>query len=175
MVSSKKLKDYRIEEYLDDKGQVRTRTVYVGGDYALDPPVSRRDRRLAMLVSAASWVFYAAALIPTSQAAKVVYVVLPFAFSALPLFLTTGAAVSLMLSKEVFERVVATRIANRLAPGALFVAVFTGAAFFGLVITAAVSWGGVSWGDVIFGAASLSLSSLNAVVFARFRKTKAVT
>jgi multisubunit Na+/H+ antiporter MnhG subunit len=175
VVSGKKLKDYRVEEYIDDRGRVRTRSVYVGGDYTLDPPVPERGKRFAVLASAASWVLYAAALILPLQTARVVYVVLPFAFSALPMFLMTGAAVSLARSKDVLERVVAAKIANRLAPGALFVSVFAGAAFISGVITAAVSWGGVSWGDVVFSASALLLSSLNAVVYARFRKMKAVT
>jgi len=172
MVSRKYLKDYRIEEYIDANGRVRSEAVYIGGDYTLMPQVSTGDKRLILLLSVLSGSFYCGALLPVTRAARLTYVIMPLVLSALPIFLMISAAVSLLSVKEAMPRPKAEKISNRLPPSALITAILSGAAFFGLIITAAAAWDGVGAGDYIFSACSLAIFLAAATVFIKSRKLK---
>jgi len=173
MISRKYLKDYRIDEHIDANGRVRSQAVYIGGDYTLSPQVSKGGKRLISLLSAMSWPFYAGALLPETRAARLTYIVMPLALAALPMFLMSKAAASLLGAKEAMSRERAERISNRLPLCALFAAILPGASFLGLIITAAASWDSAGVGDCIFGACSLALSLVASTIFLKSRNLKA--
>jgi hypothetical protein len=174
VVSPKKLKYYRIEEKSDSKGRLRPQAVYSGGDYILKPPLATDDRRLLVCLTIFSWFCYIGALLPDSQAGRVMYVILPFAVLALPLFWMTEASVALVRGKERLQGDVAERIARRLPPASLFVALLAGGAFLGLVLTAIVSWEGLLAGDIVFAALALVLALAGTAVFGKTRSLRAL-
>jgi len=173
MISKKYLKDYRIDEYIDANGRVKSEAVYIGGDYTLSPQVSAGDKRLVMLLSVLSGSFYCGALIPVTRAARVAYVVMPLALSALPIFLMARAALSLLTAKVAMPREKAEGITDRLPLCALMAAMLAAASFLSLIITAAASWDGAGAGDYIYAACSLALSLTAAAAFLKTRKLKA--
>ena len=171
MVSRKYLKDYRIDEHIDITGRVRSEAVYIGGDYTLSPRVSAGDKRLFLLLSVLAGSFYFVAMVPVTRAARLAYVILPLALTALPISLMAWAAASLLGAKEVVSHEKAERISTRLPLSALVAAILSGASFLGLSITAA-SWDSALAGDYIFGACSLAISMATAAVFRRSKNLK---
>jgi len=171
MVSRKYLKDYRIDERIDANGRVRSEAVYIGGDYTLSPRVSAGDKRLLLLLSVLAGSFYCVAMVPVTRAARLAYVILPLAVSALPIFRMAWAAASLYGAKEAVSHEKADSISNRLPLSALVAAILSGASFIGLAATAA-SWDGAGTGDYIFGACSLALCLTAAAVFRKSRNLK---
>lgn len=174
MVSRKYLNDYRVEETVDANGRARKVAVYVGGDYTLAPPVPQKDRRLIVCLCLLVILVFIGALMPVTQAARRIYVALPFVFSALTVFMMAGASYSLLRSKEIMKRYDAERVASRLPPCSVVTAVLSGAAFIGLIIASALSWDSVVWGDFVFGALLLVNAAASAVIFAKCHRIKAV-
>jgi len=173
MISRKRLKDYRIDEQINDKGHVRSAAVYIGADYTLSPPVLASGKRFLFRLSVLAGLLFVGALIPATRTARLMYIILPFTFSALPIFQMAGAAGSLLFAKDIMVRDRAEKISNRLPSCSLFTAILSGSAFSGLCITAAVSADGLITGDFIFGALSLALSLTATIIFIKCRHLKA--
>jgi len=173
MISRKYVKDYQIEERFDEKGRVRTQAVYTGVGYTLSPPVTKRDKIAIIILSAVSVVLFIAALIPETFAARVVYIMLPFALTALPLFIMTSWSVRLLVLKEPMDHAIAERLANRMPAGAIAASILPGITFIATIITITVTGTGVSPGDVMFICFSPLITAASATVFAKTRRLKA--
>ena len=169
----KYLNDFIIEKYTDANGKVRTRTVYIAGDYALNPEVSGNDKRIVLSASVLSWAALLGALIVRTSASKISYVILPYAFSALPLYLMTEAAILHIREGELMNRDRAERIANRLRLCPLIAAVLSGAAFLGLIVTAFLKWESMVSGDIAFCAFSLVSTAAESVAYTKYRGIRA--
>ena len=174
MFSNKYLKDYRVEEYIDEKGRTRKEAIYIGGDYSVSPPVSFRGKVLMVCLAALSLFAFLGALVPMINAARRSYIMLPFVVSALPMYFVIASTVSFLFSKEVMIRENAEKITRRLPPCAFFTLVLSGAAFLGTIISAAISWDSFIPGDFIFAALCLAVFAASSVIFIKCRKIKAV-
>ena len=174
MSFKKYLKDYRVDEYIDEKGRVKSKAVYIAGDYVLSPSISMGDKRLMLVFSILSWVALIGALIPNTLASRLLYVILPFIFSMFPLFLMTGSAISLISEGETMTRERAERISGRLPLSSLFTTILAGAAFLGLIVTAVPKWGAMLSGDLLFGALSLVIAAAASFVYSKCRRIKAL-
>lgn len=75
MTSKKYLGDYRLEEYIDGRGRTKTRAIYTGDFYSLEPKVSERDKKLITAATALSWIAYIGALFFAREAARLIYVI----------------------------------------------------------------------------------------------------
>ena len=174
MVSRKYLKDYRVVETIDAKGRVRSDAVYTGGDFTLSPSVGAGDKRIILCLSILSAVAFLGALIPVTHASRIIYVTLPFVFSALSMYMMIGAAVMLLRVEDVTTREKAEKTANRLPPSALVTAILSFASFAAGIGAVVVLRADVVTGDIIFIALSLVISVSSAVSFSKCRKIKAV-
>ena len=169
----KYLNDYSIETYTDVKGKVRTRAVYIAGDYVLSPAISGKNKHIILAASLLSWIALLGALVLRTGASKLAYVILPFTFSALPLYLFTEAAVMLIRERELLTRDRAEKIANRLPLCPLIASVLSGAAFIGLVLTAFIEMEGMLSSNILFGALSLVATAAESVAYSKCRGLKA--
>jgi len=174
MISGKYLKDYRLEEQIDSSGRARTKAVYIGGDYGLSPVFSKNEKLIFLLMSLLSCVSLIIALIPHSQAARTTYVILPFVFSSLPLFIMSASAFSLFKAKDIMKREQAQRIANRLPAGALTTAILNGAAFTAQIITLSLQPDLIQPGDISFSFLSLIITALATFILIKTRSIKAI-
>ena len=174
MSYKKYLQDYRVEEYTDNKGRVRSTAVYIGGGYILSPDISVRDRRFVLAASILCWLALIGALLPRTSAVQMLYVIYPFTFSALPLYLVTGAAVELLFAEEKMKRERAEKISNRLPSASFFTALLSAAAFLGFTATAVFRWQDMLSGDMLFCAFSLVFAAAATFVFFKCRAIKAV-
>ena len=174
MISRKYLKDYRIDEQIEANGRVRSRAVYIGGDYVISPTVTAGRKRLIVWLCALSGLSYIGALIPVTQASRLIYVMLPFAFSALPVFLMTGAALSLVRTLEPMTHSKARRISNRLPPCSLMASILSGSAILGIIVSAAISMDSFVPGDIVFTVLSLILFASSAIIFIKCCRLKAL-
>ena len=169
----KYLKDYQLEEYVDEKGRTKTRAVYIAGEYILSPDIPVGDKRLMLAASILSWPAMIGALIPRTIASELAYVILPFVFSALPLFFMTGAVFALVREDPQLTRERADKIASRLPLCPLIAAVLSCVAFLGLVVAAVFIRNDMLSGDLLFGALSLVTAAAASFVFIKCRKLKA--
>ena len=173
MISKKYLKDYRLEEQIDSNGRVKAKAVYIGGDYKLSPELSKSEKRVLLALSALSTLLIIGALIPVSQATRTTYVIMPFTFSILPVFIMIVTTLQLYRAKEVMRREQAERTAFRLPACTFTTMLLTAAAFLGQVITNVFSRDNIAIGDISFSVLSLTIVIINAIAFSKCRKMKA--
>jgi hypothetical protein len=127
-----------------------------------------------MFLSTLAWFCYIGALLPYSQAGRVMYIIVPFAFLALPLFLLSGAAALLARNKEAMKREVAEKMAHRLPPSSLIMAILAGSAFVGLALNAILSWESWLLGDIVFAVLALVITVSATALFIKTRSLHAV-
>lgn len=166
MVTRKYLKDYRLEDSLDERGRLRTRAVYVGGDYVFSMPqrAGKRQRWTILLLNVACWLLFFGALLPSSTASYTLYCVLPFVACVLTLLYESAAVGSLMTAKEPLKREQADRLSGRLPTTALLTLIFSGVALGGCGVIALRAWGTLLWGDAVFAAAAALLAGASAAI-----------
>ena len=174
MVSKKYLKDYRLEEQIDSSGRIKTKAIYIGEYYDIVPDYSISEKRMLFCLSMLAGLSFIGALIPVSQATRVIYVSLPFIFSALPLFIMISTLVSFIVIKDPMKREQAERISNRLPAGAFISMILSTAAFAGQIITALVSWDSFPAGDAIFAILSFTVGAISAIIFIKCRNMKII-
>ncbi len=166
MITRKYIGDYRLDDSLDERGKLRTRAVYVGGDYGFSAP-ERADKRHKWAVSwlcVACWLFFIGALLPNSLAAHCMYCILPFAACGLTLALETSCAVLLLRVKEPFRREQADRLNGRLPASALWTAFLSAAALLGLGLRTLLAREPLLWGDAVFAACGALLLAASVTV-----------
>ena len=169
----KYLKDYQLEEYIDEKGRTRNRAIYVAGDYIISPAIPKGDRYYMLAASIFSWFTLIGALIPKTRASQLFYIILPFVFAALPMFFMTAGIFNLLFEDEYMTRERADKIVNRLPICPLIAAALSVAAFLGHAVTAVISWNSMLSGDILFGALSLLTAAAASFVYFRCRRVKA--
>jgi len=174
MAYRKYLDDYRVEVYVDEKGRNKKRAVYVGGDYILSPAISVVNKRLILALSILFWFPFVGALLPASRASQLFYVILPFVFSAVPQYLIVGAAVSLVWEDERMTRERADKIANRLPTCSASIAILSGVALIGIIISAIFTAQEMLFGDLLFGVMTLINAAAASVIFLKCRLIKSV-
>ena len=98
MAKKKYVRDYEISETIDEKGRVRSVPIYVGSYFCFcDAAAAKKSGRLLAPAAALGWLAYIVALWLPSGAGKLMYVILPFVFAAVPLWYVSSAVAALLL------------------------------------------------------------------------------
>ena len=99
MAKKKYVRDYEISETIDEKGRVRSVPIYVGSYFCFcDAAAAKKSGRLLAPAAALGWLAYIMALWLPSGAGKLMYVILPFVFAAVPLWYVSSAVAALLRS-----------------------------------------------------------------------------
>ncbi len=150
-MARKYIKDYRLTERMDGSGRIRTNYEYIGAyyRYAAGAEAVRREKRRLIAACVIGWAAFAGGLLPTSEASRAVYAVLPYLFAALPLGLLTGAVLTAMPKSEPLRHQQADILTVRYPPAALWTAILAGAAILGALVRLLVS-DRADGGDIAF-------------------------
>lgn len=167
MAKRKYLKDYVVNEYIDEKGHVTRDTQYIGEPYGFKYGLGRakRSAKLTLFLSIAEWVCFFICCWFEGSAMRTIYVALPFAFTALPLFLMTRASVNTLRSAEPMKRGEAEKIASNMPAASLASGLLPLISFLGCAVTMAL--GGTA--DWLFIALSAVMVICAALAFTRRR------
>ena len=172
--SRKYINDYKLIEYIDDKGRTRREAEYIGGDYVFSPPVTKADKIYLGCFCALSVTAFVCALFPATAAARTTYVMIPFVFAPVPLYLMSSSVMLLIRAEEIMIRSDAERISKRLTPSALLAALLPAAALVGLLVAVLRSAETFQAGDLIFCLLSLVIIFSAAAVFRKSLKIKTI-
>ncbi len=166
MAKNRYAKDYRLLETWDEKGKLKTTYEYIGNPYrfACAGETVRKEKKRAFVAAAAGWLCYVAAMLFQSTAMHSLYVALPFAFIAVPLFLFTDLVLAFRRMEEPLEHRHADRMNNRYPAITLFLSLF---AFYALAGEAVNLLTGrtIYTGDWVFMAGALGLSLIGSTSF----------
>lgn len=159
------VKDYRLNEYIAENGRVTSESEYIGGDYRFAAGAARAKAAAnrALALCALCWAGYLALICVDGTAMRTVYVALPFAFTALPLFFLTRAALLARRSAEPLKHDVADKIGHAAPAAALWATLLPGAGFLGCLIS---SLAGAKGWDALFLSVSAVMTACAAACFA---------
>ena len=169
MAKGKYIKDYRIVETVNSRGGIRAETEYIGEPYVFQKGAQRagKTRRLILFLCLLGWISFIAALFPESAGMRSLYVALPFAFSALPLFLLTDLMLTTLRVKEPMEHRTADKFDNRFPAQSLALAVLSGASLLGELIRFLTDREGMLAGDAVFSPCAAVLLACGVLAFSR--------
>ena len=115
MAKKKYVRDYEISDTIDEKGRVRSVPVYVGSYFCFcDAAAAKKSGRLLAPAAALGWLAYIMALWLPSGAGKLMYVILPFVFAAVPLWYVSSAVVALLRAGDKLKSSEAETVAGDL-------------------------------------------------------------
>ena len=168
--------DYRLHEEFGKGGRIRYTYEYIGKKYYFTHPAAEtaRARRSLIVFCVLAFAVYTAAMVPASDVMHCLYVSLPFAFCAVPLFVILTTALSVPKDTSAFmERRVAEKIANRIPQYGIFLVVLSAGAAVGAaaaLISMAAKGAGTKelfkTGNVVFGVMALCLTAVSLRIFA---------
>ena len=172
MSINKYVGDYRLIEEFDEKGRVHHSHEYIGKPYYFvsGPDEVAAARKKLLILGAAAFVFYIAAMIPASDMMHSMFVSLPFAFCAVPLFILMTTVWQVPGgTKKPMERRLAERISNRIPQCGMFLMILSAAALIGTagVIRSRIFGSGSTFrtGNVIFTVMAASLMAAAVLIF----------
>ncbi|MDO4572117.1 MAG: hypothetical protein Q4C13_02020 [Clostridia bacterium] len=178
MVTRKYVRDYRLEDELGPKGRLRTRAVYVGGDYVFQAPerATPRARAAAAALNLFGWICLLGALALRGRAAHIAWVIVPMAACVLPLAYESMAVWTLLRVRPPFRRDQADKLADRLPISALAALVLSGASLFAMCLMhllARTGFGPADAAYLLLAACLAAASALSLRLAGRFKTAKA--
>lgn len=133
MLSSKYVKDYRMDTETTDAGKVKRKMVYTGPLYRWDTAEAELKKiRLSYLVLGIwGWGLFVGSMLFYSNLSRLIYVMLPFACLFLVLFYFSAGTYNLFFAKQPMRREIKDKTCDRIRASAFMGMLFSGGAFAG--------------------------------------------
>lgn len=174
MAKKKYVRDYELSDTLDAKGRVRSVPVYVGAYFRFcDPAAAKKSGRLLVPAAVIGWLAYLMALWLPSGAGRLMYVILPFIFAAVPLWYVSAAVVTLLRAEQKLKRSEAEKVSGNLPSASIFGIILTAVSLIAEAITALAAPDKLNAADIAFAAGAAVLCA--AFVFAFSRRQAVAT
>ena len=167
MTRHRYIKDYRLIEFIDEKGRIRSDYEYIGADYRFraDGGRVKAAKRRVTAALILGWCCFLGALFPVSAAMHTFYVSFPYIFSAIPLGILADIALTTFRRKEPLEHRHADRLSNRLPAAALAAAILAGVSLAGEGIAVIAGPNRPVTGDLIFSVCAAAVCAAGVLVF----------
>ena len=120
-----------------------------------------------LLVTALGWLAYIMALWLPSGAGKLMYVILPFVFAAVPLWYVSSAVVALLRAGDKLKRSEAEKVAGNLPSASVFGIILTAVALIAEGVTAIAAPEKLNAADIAFAAGAGILCAAFVLSFSR--------
>ena len=174
MAKNKYSRDYRLIEEFSERGRVRTDYEYIGNPwyYSADSNIVEEEKKKALRYVLFASAAFIAALIPYSGMMHKLWIALPFAFSALPLFMLGDLVFALQRFKAPMEHRHADKLNNSYPARALAVLYLAGIAFVGEVIYL-ILYGVTVPGDTVMVLCTAVIGFCSAMLFRKRTVLKA--
>lgn len=168
MAKKKYVRDYEISETIDEKGRVRSVPIYVGSYFCFcDAAAAKKSGRLLAPAAALGWLAYIMSLWLPSGAGKLMYVILPFVFAAVPLWYVSSAVAALLRAGDKLKRSEAEKVAGNLPSASVFGIILTAVALIAEGITAIAAPEKLNAADISFAAGAVILCAAFVLSFSR--------
>ena len=168
MSSKKYRRDYRLIEHVDERGRVKAESVYCGEHYLFSAGTEKAKASLKVILTWAviSMISFLISLLPYSTASRTMFVMLPYLFSALPLWMLISSVVRL-LKKEDLEQKDADFANNRIPACCLWLMILPGLSMIGEICTILLKHERFLQGDLVFLVCAALLFTGASVCFSR--------
>lgn len=168
MAKKKYVRDYEFSDTLDAKGRVKSVPVYVGAYFRFnDPAAAKKSRPLLLTAVLLGWIAYVMALWSPSGAGKLMYVILPFVFAAVPLWYLSAATWTLFRAEEKLKRSEAEKVSGNLPSASIFGIILSAVSLLAEGITALAAPEKLNSSDIAFSAGAAVLLLTFVLIFSR--------
>ncbi len=161
-------KDFQFTETVTKSGRIRMDAVYVGPHFVFsDPAAAARAKWLLPVCAVLGWALYIGALFPRSGASRLLFAVLPFVFTALPLWALTESAFSLLTQRMPMIRSAADRLSKKLPQACLAGMILCGVTLLGMLAAEVFFRSRLNRWDILFSACALLFAGVFALARAQ--------
>jgi len=146
------IKDYELLDTVNEKGKLRSQVVYVGTYYSFeqDKKTVKNAAKRNLILAAVAWILYIVPLLFVSNAMKTVYVSVPFAFLALPLWNMVKVLLRIIGQQDLLENKDQRAITNTFPSSTFFIIVLSGIPLVAFPIKLLVDSVEILYSDIIF-------------------------
>lgn len=162
MLSSKYVKDYRMDVETTKTGKVKRKMVYTGPlyDWNLSEDELRRIRRLYLILCVSICAIYLGSLLFYSNLSRLWYVILPYSCLILVLFFFIAAVYNIVHASQPMNRETKEKTQDRIKGSSLIGIVFTLGTFLGETYGLFKLQQDISYTDLLFIVASVFIFTI---------------
>jgi len=173
MAGRKYKKDYDLVETRSEKGKYSLEAEYKGKTYGIENPPGdvKRFAVVIIVLLAFMWCLFIAAFTQNGNFGRTLYVIIPYAFNAVPLYLCSDSAVRLLWTKPPYRQRDYDRV-TRARGYVIAVWVLTGIAAAGSGITLLAAQKGMFLADALFFVFCAGIAGLGSAVYITHRRLK---
>ena len=136
-MAKKYVKDYRLNETIDERGRIRSDAEYIGGSYYLqqDRATARTRGRVLAAVCAVSWICWLVPMLFNNGSMHIAFISYPYIFIALTLWLRSMALYTALTLTQPMKHKDSDRLTNWLPGTSIATIVLSGVVLIGLGVS----------------------------------------
>lgn len=167
MARRKYVKDYKLNQTVDERGRLRSDPEYVGSYFVFKESLDkvREQAKKCLIACGIGWTAFAASLFLNTGSMRLFHISLPYAFTAIPLWLLTDVTIKALKAKGKMQHRESDEM-NQKYPGAsMWTAVLTVFALLGMLIAVIFKIGSLGKADILFALLASTVCACGAYCF----------
>lgn len=136
-MAKKYVKDYRLNETVDERGRIRSNAEYIGGSYYLkrDSAAVRTRAWILTAACAVSWICWLVPMLFNNGSMHIAFISYPYIFIALTLWLRSMALYTALTLTQPMKRKESDRLTNWLPGTSIATIVLSGVVLIGMGVS----------------------------------------
>ena len=167
MARKKYVKDYKLNHTVDERGRIGSKAEYVGAYYVFreSKDAVKKQARKSLIACAAAWAAFAASLFLNTGSMRLLHISMPYAFTAIPLWMLTGVSIKALRIKGKLQHRESDEMNQRYPATSMWTAVLTLFALLGMVIAVIFKIGSLVKADIAFALLASTVCACGAYCF----------
>lgn len=165
----KYVKDYNLKHSVDEKGRLNSKPEYVGAYFVFreSKETVRAQARKSLIACGAAWAAFAASLFLNTGSMRLFHISLPYAFTAIPLWLLTEVSIKALRVQGKLQHRESDEMNQKYPASSMWVAVLTLFALLGMLVSVIFGAGNLVKADVAFALLASVVCACGAYCFSR--------
>lgn len=152
MAKRKYVKDYKLNQTVDEKGRLKSEPQYVGGYFVFKESLEtvKAQAKKSLTACGLAWAAFGASLFLNTGGMRLFHVSLPYAFTAIPLWLLTEVSIKAFKAKGKLQHRESDEMNQRYPACSMWAAVLPLFALLGMLIALIFNIGNLVRADIVF-------------------------
>ena len=152
MATGKYVKDYKLNQTVDEKGRLRSEPEYIGGYFVFTekPETVKKQASRSLIACGGAWVSLLGSMLLNTGAMRLINVSLPYAFTAIPLWLLTSVCIKARKTAGKMQHRDSDEMNQRYPACSMWAALLPLLSLLGLLAALIFSFGNLVKADIAF-------------------------
>lgn len=152
MARKKYVKDYKLNQTVDERGRLKSEPEYVGSYFVFSESADtvKAQAKKSLAACGIAWAAFAASLFLNTGSMRLFHISLPYAFTAIPLWLLTDVCIKAMKTVGKLQHRESDEMTQKYPAASMWTAVLTIFALLGMVIAVIFKIGSLVKADILF-------------------------